>query len=333
MNIALPDDAPLVFVGEATGGVGQTALTLSPDGRTLAYVGQAATTTQLYTRSMDGYEVRALSGTEGAYAPFFSPDGQWIAFFVDNQLMRVSADGGRVFPVAEAGFANGGSWSTDDRITVVTHDGTRLGVVPAGGGGLEPVEIDRHGYGLAGPSWLPDSDWVLLTCLVPLHVCAASTETGELRHLVVDGEALSDPAGRQLLAGSDARFLESGHLIYSAPEDNVVMAVRLDPVRLRVSGEPVPVLEGLRRENNFGFLQLAVSLGGDAVYAPGGNAVLGTLVWADRNGKIEPLPFPPRAYGPFRLSQDGRRVAAKVYPRVGPAELWFIDLEREEERR
>ena len=332
-NVALPDDAPLVFVGEATGGLGQTALTLSPDGRTLVYVGQAATTTQLYIRDMGGYEVRAIPDTEGAYAPFFSPDGQWIAFFIGNQLMRVSVEGGRVLPVAEASFSSGGSWSTDDRIAIVTHDGRRFGIVSPTGRDLEQVEVDTSRFFLSVPSWLPNSDWVLLNCFAPLHLCAVSTVSGELRHLRLDGEATAEFDSRLFLAGSDGRLLESGHLIYSAPQDNVVMSVRFDPDRLMVSGDPVVVLGGLRRENAFGSLQLSVNVRGDAVFAPGGNAVLGTFVWADRNGVIEPLPFPPRAYGPFRLSRDGRRVAVKVYPRVGQEELWFLDLERQEERR
>ena len=75
VNITLPDTIPLVFVGEAVAGSGQTALTLSPDGRDLVYVGPAdsalGSTTQLYVRSMDGYDVRPLGGTAGAYLPFF----------------------------------------------------------------------------------------------------------------------------------------------------------------------------------------------------------------------------------------------------------------------
>ena len=150
-SIALPDEAPLVFVGEATGGIGQTALSLSPDGRRLVYVGQAGTTTRLYLRDLGEFEVREVAGTEGAYAPFFSPDGQWIAFFVGNELMRVPVGGGRTFPVTTAGFAEGGAWGADDRIAVVTSDASRLGVVPATGGGLARVNVDSHGFGFTFP--------------------------------------------------------------------------------------------------------------------------------------------------------------------------------------
>ena len=141
VDVALPDTAPLVFIGEDHGGIGRTALRLSPDGRYLVYVGPTPTTTQLYVRSMDGYEVRTLPGTEGAYGPFLSPDSQWIGFFVDHQLMRVSIEGGRVFPIAEANTNSGGSWSEDDQIAVVTGDGRRLGIVAPAGGELAFVEL------------------------------------------------------------------------------------------------------------------------------------------------------------------------------------------------
>ena len=221
----------------------------------------------------------------------------------------------------------------------MTGDGERLGIVSPTGGELEFVELAprRTFFGIALPTWLPDGEWVLLTCFHPMHLCAVSTSTGEWRHLVVDGEPLTEEAlaeadGAALLAGSDGHYIESGHLIYSAPHDNVLMGIRFDPVRLQVSGEPVALLRDVRRENIYGSLQFAVASSGDAVFAPGANAVMSRFVWADGNN-VDPLPFGRRAYGRYVLSGDGRRIAAKVYPRVGRAELWFLDLETQDERR
>ena len=44
---------------------------LWPDGSRLVYVSQS----RLFTRRLDQPKATELSGTEGAYAPFFSPDG------------------------------------------------------------------------------------------------------------------------------------------------------------------------------------------------------------------------------------------------------------------
>ena len=35
-----------------------------------------------------------LRGTEGAEAPFFSPDGQWIGPYADNALKKIAVSGG-----------------------------------------------------------------------------------------------------------------------------------------------------------------------------------------------------------------------------------------------
>jgi eukaryotic-like serine/threonine-protein kinase len=54
---------------------------LSPDGTTLAFAAQQAGETRLFVRKLDQLQAAALAGTDGAANPFFSPDGQWLAFF------------------------------------------------------------------------------------------------------------------------------------------------------------------------------------------------------------------------------------------------------------
>ena len=64
------------------------AAILSPDGTTLAFVAQQAGRTRLFVRKLDQLQAAPLAGTEGAASPFFSPDGQWIAFFADGKLKK-----------------------------------------------------------------------------------------------------------------------------------------------------------------------------------------------------------------------------------------------------
>ncbi len=56
-------------------------ITISPDGKFIAYIGSVNGTAQILLRPMNSYEVTILDGTQGAANPFFSPDGKWIAFF------------------------------------------------------------------------------------------------------------------------------------------------------------------------------------------------------------------------------------------------------------
>ena len=65
-------------------------LALSPNGRQLAFTDGR----QLWIRSLDSLESRALPGTEGAQAPFWSPDGRSIGFFTFTELRTVDLTGG-----------------------------------------------------------------------------------------------------------------------------------------------------------------------------------------------------------------------------------------------
>ena len=72
---------------------------ISPDGTRLVYVAQS----KLFTRSLDQAISTELPGTEGAQAPFFSPDGRWIAFFANGKLKKISLQGGQVVTLCDAG--------------------------------------------------------------------------------------------------------------------------------------------------------------------------------------------------------------------------------------
>jgi eukaryotic-like serine/threonine-protein kinase len=60
---------------------------------------------RIYLRKLNELLASALPGTENARDPFFSPDGQWIAFFADGRLKKVPVNGGPPVPLCEA--ANG----------------------------------------------------------------------------------------------------------------------------------------------------------------------------------------------------------------------------------
>jgi eukaryotic-like serine/threonine-protein kinase len=77
---------------------------LSPDGSRLVYVSQRS----LFTRRLDQPNASDLAGTEGAYAPFFSPDGQWVAFFAQGKLKKISVEGGAAIDLCDAGTGVGG---------------------------------------------------------------------------------------------------------------------------------------------------------------------------------------------------------------------------------
>ena len=92
-------------------------LDISPDGKRLAYTAKNEIgPSGLYLRSLDAFEPRLVDDTEGAYAPFFSPDGEWVAFFANGKLLRVSFAGGEPIEIADAPRPNGGAWGENDSI-------------------------------------------------------------------------------------------------------------------------------------------------------------------------------------------------------------------------
>ena len=74
-------------------GVGTPAVTISPDGTRIVYVGPGS---QLYVRAVDQLDAVALRGGVGIN-PFISPDGNWVGFhsaLIDDNLKKVSIHGG-----------------------------------------------------------------------------------------------------------------------------------------------------------------------------------------------------------------------------------------------
>ncbi len=156
-TIALPATAS-VRAGRFT--VANVAI--SPDGTHIVYAGAAGDDSQLYLRSLDRTEVMPIAGTGGALNPFFSPDGQWVAFYAGGKLKKVPIVGGGSLTLCDADFAFGGAWSDDGTIV---FGGSLLGGllrVSSNGGQPEAFTTLENGEGShRWPSLVPGSRDVL----------------------------------------------------------------------------------------------------------------------------------------------------------------------------
>ncbi len=140
------------------------AVALSPDGTRLAYVARQSGTQQLYLRALDSLEARPIPGTDGAVNPFFSPDDQWLGFFVGQKLKKISVSGGAALTVGDATFPHGASWSSHGVIVLAPSVGSSLKQVPDEGG--TPQLLTRLKKGEVNQRWpefLPDGKAVLFT--------------------------------------------------------------------------------------------------------------------------------------------------------------------------
>jgi serine/threonine-protein kinase len=294
-------------------------LALSPDGRQVAYVAVGAGRAQLYHRRLDTFESRAIDGTEGARYPFFSPDGEWVGFFAKGKLQRVSVRGGAPLAICDTPTVGRGATWADDGTIVFDPGDTGLMRVAAAGGTPEPVTSKDGEFArqdLSWPQFISGGRNLLVT------VGGTGATNSKLALLSLDtGD------WRALGAGSQAKFLAPGYLIYHAigVREGELHAVAFDVERGVFSGTPVAVLENIFRAPDAGGAYFALAQNGTIVFARGGYAR--TLVRVDRNGQRTPLLNEHRGYRMPAVSPDGRSVAITIDPR--PSQVWVYDIERQ----
>src|SRR5262249_4708167 len=115
---------------------------LSPDGSRLVFMSEGPDgIRRLFTRRLDQPKASPLPGTEGAFAPFFSPDGQSVAFFAQGKLKRMRIEGGELVSLCDAPAGRGGSWSEDGSIVAALDQQSGLSQIPPQGG--EPVVLTK----------------------------------------------------------------------------------------------------------------------------------------------------------------------------------------------
>lgn len=137
------DLGPEVSLGSTRG----ANVIISPDGTRLVYafgggpLDEVRSNRKLVTRKLDQPTATELDGTEGAFAPFFSPDGQWIAFFAGGKLKKVSVEGGAPAVLCDAPNPAGGSWGEDGNVTAALSSSDVLWRIPSTGGPPTPATV------------------------------------------------------------------------------------------------------------------------------------------------------------------------------------------------
>jgi Tol biopolymer transport system component len=278
----------------------RNVLAVAPDGRRYVF----DTPRGLYLRSMDEGEARLLPGTEEPLeSPFFSPDGQSVAYLQAGRLKRLAMAGGSPVVIAPAGRLWGATWAADGSIFFAQREGIMR--VPASGGTPVLVIPASEGEQLDGPRLLPDGDSLLFS--VARHAVFTQANPWDSAEVVV--QSLSSGARRVLLSnGSDARYVRSGHLVYAV--EDALHAVRFDANALEVRGGPVSLVVGVGRALSTGSANYEVSDEGTLFHAVGtGAATRSPLVWVDREGRTEAVPvIRPQLFRTPRLSHDDQRV-------------------------
>ena len=292
LSLVLPEN--LRLADDNLGGVA-----VSPDGARIVVTAEDERTRRLYLRELGSPEWRALPGSEGASAPFFSPDGRWVAF-ERGGLYKLSLDGGAPVRIAPSIFGSG-TWSPSGQIYFTAAYNTGLSRLDAEGGTAQVLTRADPGRGELNhsyPELLPGEKAVLFTShrptLTESRIEAVTLASGE-RHVVVEHAI-------------EGRYLRPGYLAFV--RDETLMIAPFDAGTLRLTGPALPA----RHEVAVGYgnchAEYALSGDGTLVLIP--REVMPArreVVRLDRAGRAETILPAEKTYGGPALSPDGRQLA------------------------
>jgi len=309
------------FTVDLPEGLQRRELSMSPDGRNLALIAQTPTmATELWLRSLDVTEPRALPGTQGASYPFWSPDGRSIGFFLQGKLKRIDLDSEATQTLADAPNGRGGAWNADGEILFAPEGRDGLYVVPDSGGTPRQVttlDAEREETSHRFPHFLPDG-----------------------RRFTYFGVEGDDPEGRVYITSLDSderTFMIEGRseayaasgLLFHVRERNLV-AQRLDLETLELDRESLAVAQEVATSVPvWARSAFAVSRNGALAYVSG-RIPDEELVWFDRSGERLESVGEPGIYMVPRLSPDAQLVAFQR-PDAGNTDMnniWLLDLVR-----
>ena len=316
VDVDLGSDVSLTTLSD-----GDSYVVLSPDGKRLAYL--AGNPPSLFIRKLDQPKATELPGTSGAIAPFFSPDSQWVGYWVGTTLNKISVDGGAGVPLTNALFTtHGGNWGEDGGIVLLLGFGKGLGRLPLAGSTPAPLtELASEEIAHVYPSILPGGKAVLFATL-------SSPPDPDTSN--IDVVTLGDHRRKTLVrGGTSPHYLPGGYLLYT--NRSTLFAIPFDAEKLETRGTAVPMLDDVAFYAGGNGAQYDVSPNGTLVYRKVGSGAAEeatTVQWVDAAGKREPLLAKPGNYLNPRLSPDGKRLALTIEDKL-VRNIWVYDQARD----
>jgi Tol biopolymer transport system component len=315
LDINPPDRGDFVVLGNAVGGNA-----ISPNGRMVAFVAAVNGKTGLWVRALDETTARLLPGTEGAAAPFWSPDSKSVGFSAGGRLQRIDLAGGPPVTIGDGDATRGAAWSAEGQIVLGSVAGGLLRV-PASGGTPSPltrIDASRGETSHRFPQILPGGRFLYWA------------QAGRPEETGVCVAPLTKPAERVFLLRTETAAIfapgEDGRDYLLWLRGGTLVAEEFDAGALKLRGEPHAIAGPIFNSGVPGMSSVSACASGQLLYSASGFA--SQLSWLDRAGNRVATVGEENAYSfPFRLSPDGRR-AATTRGRPGGNDLWLLDLER-----
>lgn len=282
---------------------GGQVLALSPDAKQLAYIAD----NRVYLQTMDGVTAAEIPGShfaEGVSNLEFSPDGAFIAFWTaaDRSLKRLPVSGGVAQTICTCGNPLGIRWQGDVLWLGMAAQGIQR--VPAAGGEPTSIASVPEGQFAQGPTLLPDGKTLIFTIIEPRVAGNAAWDKAQ----VVSQEIGSSERKVLIAAGSDARWMAPGHLVYSL--GGAIHSVPFDLQRQALAGEATVLANDARVGSIMGPGRYSLA-GSTLAFVPGRRGD-SELAYVDREGRREVIGTVPDTTFAPRLSPDGSRIALDI---------------------
>jgi len=298
---------------------------VSPDGRYLLF--DAADTnkiTSAWIRSMDDLAPRAIHGTEGLIRAYWSPDSREIVFVAGGKIERLPISGGTPSVICEAPGGADLSWGPKGIILMDGGSTDSIRYVPAGGGELRPAtRIDRaagEAYH-AWPCFLPDGEHFLCIAYKAASPGIGTIRLGKIGSL--ESKAIGNSTGR-------VEYAPGGWVLFL--REATLYAQKLDLDKGKLTGQPIPIAEGVRTGGANGHFSASPS--GVFAFARLPQGELRSLTLADRQGKLGGGPLAVGAICNPRFSPDGRRLLIERRAAGGESgDISVVDIGRGSETK
>ncbi|HEY3205036.1 MAG TPA: protein kinase, partial [Thermoanaerobaculia bacterium] len=341
-RIEVPDRGTARFALHAPGAATSIGTpVVSPNGQHIAFAATAENRTILWVRALDSLVAHPLAGSEGASQnapPFWSPDGQSLAFFAGRKLKKIDASGGAALVLADAPEGRGGSWSAEGGILFAPETTGPLLRLPAEGGPpllATTLDKNRKEFSHRFPSFLPDGRrffyWVEAGDSPEDQIAGHAEREIQVGSLDAKGVL----ARFRLGTDSSVAFAPPGYLLFV--RQLLLFAQPFDAKALRLHGEARTVTEEVASSTGsgmpFGSPGFSVSRNGVLVYKAADRSE-SRLSWFDRSGRRLGVLGPPGLYRNHRLSPDGTRIAATLLdPKRETSDIWILEVARDSSLR